>query len=263
VRGVAGSLDKTTALALTVTASKTVLLIDDDRSANNNAPSNPSAVPSASDTIFKAALDALGTAYNVYVVPTGADGPSFDAIKDYETVIWYTASNYGGPANVSTISSADEINLKAFLDQGSRKAIIVSNSYIYGLGSNWAAITNTFLNDYIGGIGAKADALNRVAFTASGVTGTVTAGLSLSVAKDTPIDTFTDVVNPAAGTDTLITVQANPDGTTVRAVAAVTGNSGVGTAGTSKVVYVGFALENIVDIGANSKKTLLEKLLAY
>ena len=266
VRGVAGSLNKTAALTVIVTEPKTILLVDDDRSANNSAPSNPSATPSASDTIFKAALDALAPTvggYNVYVVPTGADGPSFDAIKDYATVIWYTASNYGGPANVSTVSSADEINLKAFLDQGKRKAIIVSNSYIYGLGSNWAAITNSFLNDYIGGVGAKADVLNRVAFTASGVTGAVTAGLSLSVAKDTPIDTFTSVVNPAAGTDTLITVQANPDGTTTRAVAAVTGRTGIGTAGTSKVVYVGFALENIVDISANSKRALLEKLLAY
>ena len=263
VRGVAGSLDKTAGFSLTVTAPKTVLLVDDDRSANNNAPSNPSATPSPSDTIFKASLDALGAAYNVYVVPTGADGANFDAIKDYETVIWYTASNYGGAGNVSTVSSADEINLKAFLDQGNRKAIIVSNSYIYGLGSNWAAITNSFLNDYIGGVGAKADVLNRVSFTASGVAGKVTAGLSLNVAKDTPIDTFTSVINPNDGADRLITVQANPDNTSVRAVTTAIGNSSVGTAGSSKVVFVGFALENIVDMGANSKKTLLEKLLAY
>ena len=266
VRGVAGSLNKTAALALIVTAPKTVLLVDDDRSANNLSPSNPNAVPSASDTIFKAALDALAPTvggYNVYVVPSSATGPSFDVLKDYTTVIWYTASEFGGAANVYTISSTDEINLKAFLDQGSRKAIIVSNSYIFGIGSTWTTTTNDFLRDYIGGVGAKADVLNRVSFTASGVAGTVTAGLSLSVANDDPITTYTDVVNPAAGTDTLITVPANPDNTTVRAVAAVTGKSSVGTASTSKVIYVGFALENIVDVNANSKRALLEKLLAY
>ena len=262
VRGVAGSLDKTAGFSLTVTAPKTVLLVDDDRSSNNNAPSNPSATPSPSDTIFKASLDALGTGYNVYVVPTDKDGPSFDAIKDYETVIWYTASNYGGVDNLTTVSSVDEINLKAFLDQGSRKAIIISNSYIYGLGSNWAAITNSFLNDYIGIVGAKTVVGNTNAFTASGVTGTGTAGLSFNVAK-TPIDNYTTLLNPAGSSDTLVTALGNPDATTTRPVAVATGNSGVGTAGSSKVVFVGFALENIVDMGANSKKTLLEKLLAY
>lgn len=262
VRGVAGSLDKTAAFSLTVTAPKTILLVDDDRSSNNSSPSNPDAVPSASDTIFKAALDSLGVAYNVYVVPFGVNGPSFDAIKDYATVIWYTASHYGGNDNGATISSVDEINLKVFLDQGDRKAIVVSNSYFEGLRSNWAAITNSFVNDYIGVIGAKANVSNNNAFTASGVVGTGTAGLNLNVAK-TPIDNYFSVVNPAGSSNTLVTVQANPDGTTTRAVAVATGNSGVGTAGTSKVVYVGFALENIIDIGANNKKALLEKLLAY
>ena len=262
VRGVAGSLDKTAAFSLTVTAPKTILLVDDDRSNNNSSPSNPDAVPSASDTIFKAALDSLGVAYNVYVVPFGVNGPSFDAIKDYATVIWYTASHYGGNDNGATISSVDEINLKVFLDQGDRKAIVVSNSYFEGLRSNWAAITNSFVNDYIGVIGAKANVSNNNAFTTSGVAGTGTAGLNLNVAK-TPIDNYFSVVNPAGSSNTLVTVQANPDGTTTRAVAVATGNSGVGTAGTSKVVYVGFALENIIDIGANNKKALLEKLLAY
>ena len=262
VRGVAGSLDKTAAFSLTVTAPKTILLVDDDRSNNNSSPSNPDAVPSASDTIFKAALDSLGVAYNVYVVPFGVNGPSFDAIKDYATVIWYTASHYGGNDNGATISSVDEINLKVFLDQGDRKAIVVSNSYFEGLRSNWAAITNSFVNDYIGVIGAKANVSNNNAFTTSGVAGTGTAGLNLNVAK-TPIDNYFSVVNPAGSSNTLVTVQANPDGTTTRAVAVATGNSGVGTAGTSKVVYVGFALENIIDIGANNKKALLKKLLAY
>ncbi len=267
VRGVSGALDKTTSLTLTVTAPKTVLLVDDDISANNLNPSNPSATPSASDTIFKAALDALGVGYNVYVVPNNADGPSFDQIKDYQTVIWYTASQYGGIGNVRTVSSADEIVLAAFLDQGDRKAIIVSNEYLYGLGAtgstSFASFSNQFLNNYLGGVGGKSDVLNNVAFTASGVTGTVTAGMSFSVAKDAPITTYTDVVNPDSGTDALVTVQAKPDSGSVRAVAAATGRSSVGTAGTSKAIYVGFAFENIVDIGASSKKALLEKLLAY
>jgi Bacterial Ig-like domain (group 2) len=264
VRGTSGAIDKTTTLALTVTAPKTILLVDDDRSANNINPANPSAVPSVSDTTFQGLLDQIGVGYNVFVVPYEAGGPTFDQMKTYQTVIWYTGDEYGGVGNVRTVSSSDEINLGAFLDQGDRKVIVLSNSYIYGIGSpTWASINNSFFNDYIGGTGGKADVLNNQQFTTSGVTATVTDGLSLKVANNTPISTYTDVVNPKAGTDTLLTVQANPDNTSVRAVAVATGRSGVGTATSSKMIYVGLSFENIVDVGANSKKVLMEKFLAY
>ncbi len=265
VRGISGAINKTTTLALTVTAPKTILLVDDDRSANNANPSDPSAAPSASDAIFQGLLDQIGTGYNVFVVPYASSGPTFDQMKTYQTVIWYTGAQYdGSPGNVGTVSSSDEINLKAFLNQANRKVIVSSNSYIYGLSSvSWASINNSFFNDYIGGTGGKPDVLNDQPFTTTGVTGTVTDGLSLEVADGVPIKTYTDVVNPKAGTDTLLTVQANPDSTSVRAVAAATGRSGVGTAGSSKMIYVGLSFENIVDVSTNSKKVLMEKFLAY
>jgi hypothetical protein len=156
-------------------------------------------------------LDTLGVGYNVYVVPGGANGPSFEQLQEYETVVWYTASQYGGSGNVGTVSSADEIVLKGFLDQGDRNALLFANSYIDGLsGTTWTESTNSFLTDYIGAVGGVADVLNNQAFTATGVTGTVTAGTSFNVAADTPITTYTDVVNPAQGTDTLLSHSRRP-----------------------------------------------------
>ena len=179
-------------------------------------------------------------------------------------VIWYTGSVYGGTGNVGTISSADEIALRGFLDQGERKAVLFSNSYIYGLsGTTWAESTNTFLTQYLGAVGGAADVLNNQAFVASGVTGTATEGRSFEVAADTPINTYTDVVNLAEGTDSLLTVQADPDSEGVRTVTVVSGRKNVGTAGSSTAIYVGFAFENIVDLGDNSKAVLMQALLSY
>ena len=268
VRGISGSLNKTASLALKVTAPKTTLLVDDDCSANNQNPTNPSATPSASDTIFRSILSGLSVGYNEYVVPCApSNGPSFAQMKDYQTVVWYTADEYGGTGNAGTVSSADEAGLKAFLNQGNRKVVIFSNEYIYGLGSGttWTATTNTFLSDYIGAQGASYDRLDYVGFTASGVSGQVTAGLSLDVAQNSPITTYTDPINPKAGTDTLLTAQLDPDGggaVPAGAYAIATGRKNVGTAGTSKVIYLGFSFENIVDIN-NDKGDLMGKLLAY
>lgn len=267
VRGISGALNKTAPLTLKVTAPKTVLLVDDDCSANNQNPANPSATPSASDAIFRSILGALSVGYNEYVVPCApSNGPSFAQMKDYQTAIGYTGDEYGG-GNSGTVSSADEAGLKAFLNQGNRKVIIFADSYIYGLGSSatWISTTNTFLADYIGAQGAAADKLNGVGFTASGVSGTVTDGLSLDVASGTPIATYTDPINPKAGTDTLLTAPLDPDGGGSAATgdyAIATGRKNVGTSGTSTMIYLGFSFENIVDI-SNDKQDLMQKLLSY
>ena len=264
VTGQSGETSQSATLELTVTGAQTVLLVDDDRSPNNYAPANPDVAPSASDTTFQGLLDTLEVSYNVYVVPGDANGPSFEQLQEYETVIWYTASQYGGAGNVGTVSSADEIVLKGFLDQGDRKALLFANSYVDGLsGTTWTESTNSFLTDYIGAVGGVADVLNNQAFTATGVADTVTAGTSFNVAADTPITTYTDVVNPAPDTDTLLSVLADPDGEGVREVAVVSGRKGVGAAGSSSAIYVGLAFENIVDLGTNSKAALLQALLNY
>ncbi len=263
VTGSSGTLSQSATLRLSVTGAQTVLLVDDDRSANNYDPANPNITPSASDTIFQEVLTALGVGYNIYVVPGDASGPSAEQLQNYETVVWYTASAYGSEGNIGTISSADEVSLKAFLDQGERQALLFANSYIDGIDSSWDTTTNTFLTDYIGAIGGVADVLNNQAFVASGVAGEVTEGTAVNVAANTPITTYTDVVNPASSTDSLMTVPADPDSTGTRDVTVVSGNPDAGTAGTSSVVYIGLAYENIVDVGSNSKLTLMQTLLGY
>lgn len=263
VTGESGALSEVATLELTVTGAQTVLLVDDDRSPNNYDPSNPDITPSASDTVFQEVLNALGIGYNIYVVPGDANGPSAEQLQAYETVIWYTASQYGSSGNIGTISSADEIVLKNFLDKGGKQALLFANSYIYGIDKSWTESTNTFLTDYIGGVGGAADVLNNQAFTASGVAGEATEGSAFNVAANTPVATYTDVVNPASDTDTLLTIPADPDGTGTRDVAVVTGNPDAGAAGTSSVIYLGLAFENIVDVGSNSKATLMQALLNY
>jgi hypothetical protein len=263
VTGVSGALTETAVLGLTVTGAQAVLLVDDDRSANNYEPANPNVTPSASDTIFQETLNTLGVGYNIYVVPSDESGPSPEQLSGYETVIWYTASQYGGAGNLGTVSSADEIVLKSFLDAGERQLLLFADSYIYGIDSSWTQSTNSFLTDYIGAIGGAADVLNNQAYVASGVAGTVTEGSSFNVAANTPISTYTDVVNPAPETDTLLTIPTNPDGEGIRDVTVISGNPDAGTASSSSVIYVGLPFENIVDVGSNSKATLMDTLLNY
>ncbi len=87
--------------------------------------------------------------------------------------------------------------------------------------------------------------------------------MSFNVALDNPLTTWAAVLNPATGTTTLLSTQADPDGEGTRAVAVTTGRKNVGTAGTATTVLVTFPFENIVDVGNNSRRALLEKLLAF
>jgi hypothetical protein len=266
VRGVAGSQNKTATLNVKINAAKTILLVDDDRSANNE---DTNATPSESDKIFTKVLNDLGKGYDTFVVLPDTDGPSFDEMKNYQTVIWYTGDQFDsrGGSNTKTVSSADEISLKAFLDQDARRLLLFSSAYIYGLfdTASWTGTTNTFLKDYIGVVGAKSDVLNDQAFTAKGVSDPSTVGLSLQIADNTPIRTYTSAINVGSIQDfnPLFTALSNPDGNGVRDTAIATGRLKAGAAGTSAAVLVAFSYENIVDVGANSKQAVMQSLLEF
>lgn len=261
IKGTSGANVVTTPLALTITAPAETLLINDDGSADNNG--TMPATPSPSDLLFTQLLNATGAPWAQFVVTTRENGPSFDQVKNFKTLIWYTGARFGGQGNVETLSSADEIVLQAFLDQGNRKVILFSNSYIYGLPSSttWTATADTFLSNYLGCIGGESDKLNDATFSAVG--GGVMAGLSLSVGLDTPIQTYTDPINPKVGTDSLFTAMLNPNGAGVIAATIASGRKSVGTAGTSTAVYFGFSFENVIDVGGNSKSAAFTRLLAY
>lgn len=266
VRGTGGNTNRPVSLKVTV-AQAEVLLVDDDASSNNDNPSNSDVDPSGADTVFQTVLDNLGVNYDVIVVPSNQNGPSFDTIKDYKTVIWYTAASYGGAGNEGTISGIDEFVIQGFLDQGLRKAIVVTEEHIYGLGSavSWTSTTNDFLSQYVGLIGGEQEVIVNQSFTVTGVPGTVTEGMRLNVGT-APTFVYTAALNPAEGTDTLLTIQADPDRSgpePVGTVATATGNKNVGTAGTSTMIYLGFAYENIADISTNNKQSLMDALLEY
>lgn len=270
VQGQSSSDSETATLSLTVTAPHTVLLVDDDASDNNY--SSGSTNLSVSDSLFRNLLTAAGVGYDVFVAPHNSNGPTFEQMKGYSKVIWYTGNAYGGD---QTLTSADELSLKSYLDQGNRELLLFSSEYPYDIGAGWTnTASDTFFANYLGAAGgqeaptsnAAGGSLNHKSFPVAGVTSTVTAGDNYLVQKDTPLSTYTSAINPAAGTDTLLTTQADPEATgTDRAVAVATGRKGVGTAGSSKVVYVGITLENLFETGStNANKTqLLNQLLAY
>lgn len=262
VTGTGATGARSASLPLTITAPIDVLLVDDDRSDNNKGVANPTA--SASDNLFRNLLTGGATPYNVYVVPDQANGPTFEQLKNYKTVIWYCASNYSGPGNVNTVSGTDEGVLRSFLDQGARKVIILSSSYFYAqqLGANWTTVTGPWITSYVGLVGYEWDKANNVAYDVTGLN--ALAGIAMSQAADTPLPTYTDPMNPAAGTDKLFTTPLDPDGNGVIAAAIAVGRKNVGTAATSTVVVFSFPFENLVDAAApNTKAAVFARLLAY
>lgn len=273
VQGQSSGDTETASLSLTVTAPHTVLLVDDDASENNSNTGSTNL--SVSDTLFRNLLTAAGVGYDVFVAPHNGNGPTFDQMKGYAKVIWYTGVAYGSGA--TTLTSVDELSLMAYLDQGNRELLLFSPRYTRDISVDWTGFnTNShpFFTNYLGAKGGLDDPPSRtlshgltgVSYPVAGVTGTVTAGDAYTVQKDIPLSTYTSAINPASGTVTLLTAQADPDNTGQdHPVAVATGRKGVGTAGSSKVVYVGITFENLFETGSanDNKAQLLGQLLSY
>lgn len=57
-------------------------------------------------------LDSLGINYSIYTVEDSEDnGPSYDTMKNYDVVIWFTGNDYS-----NTLTSSDQGNLSKYLD---------------------------------------------------------------------------------------------------------------------------------------------------
>jgi len=262
-----GSISTSTLrLSVSVTVPVDILLVDDDRSENND--NERDAVASVSDNLFRNLLTQVALPYNVYVVPSESSGPSYEQIKGYKTIIWYCGSHYGGAGNVNTVSGADEVVLKAFLDLGGRKVSIFASSYLYGQsGTNtWQLAEGEWLRNYIGAQGIAWDRLNDNTYTINGVG--LFLGTTMGVANGLPLRTFTDPINPAAGTDTFFTALMDPDpdpavNTFVQASVAV-GRRNVGTLRTSRVTLFSFPFENLAELmSPNRKLDVFTRVLAY
>jgi hypothetical protein len=73
-------------------------------------------------------------------------------------------------------------------------------------------------------------------------------------------------VNPSTGTDTLFTISYDPVGdSNFSPIAVATGRKTAGTAATSKVVWAGFSIENILvtDKTNDLQAKTLDALFAY
>ena len=266
----AAAMQYTVPLPLKVTsAAVTTLLVDADYSENNVDTTDVNATPSVSDKLFPVLLQNETIDYNTFVVPalaTAATTPATTDLTGYSTIVWYTGETYG--TLTATITPVQQAILESWLDQGGHTLIIFSQNMVYDLyAGNWTSETNSFLTNYVGAIGSAADGdLNHATYTITGATGTALAGKVFQVIGDQPIGSSGDTINPATGTDVLGTVVSNADGvlTPAAAIPIVVGRKAVGTAGTSKVVYVGAPAENILMTAANnSAAQLFHGILVY
>jgi hypothetical protein len=156
------------------------------------------------------------------------------------------------------------INLRAYLDLGNRKVMIFSQTYARGLkDTTFGTTANLFVKDYLGLIGAKGNAVAGKSFIANGSMDSSTAGMSFEVPANNPMRTDASVLNPNTGTDALITIPATIGTGAETQLAALTGRKRTGAAETSTAILVAFPFENIVDIGGNTKRALMDRLWAY
>ena len=269
IAGALGGETETAAFTLTVSAPHELLLVDDDGSSNNSGSDTNLSV---SDTLFRDLLDGAHIGYDVQVVPTDGNGPTAAQLHDYFRVIWYTGNAYGG--DFGTLSSTDQLSLESFLDQQGAKLILFSPEFAYDVSDDWTDnSSNDFLSHYVGALGGvenpddgNGNGLNETTFSVAGVSGTSTSGDMYRIVGDNPLHNYLSTINPAPGTDTLLTVQADPDDSgTARAVACITGKMDAGAAHQSKVVYVGITLENLFESDSTNanKQALFEQLLDY
>jgi hypothetical protein len=272
VVGTAGADTYTVSLPLTVTGATNTLLVDNDGSANNENPSDPSNSQSTSDTLFGTLLQGEGLGFNTFVTDetvagTGATDPSAATISGYSTIVWYTGSLFG---DHQTMSSAQEAILSSWLDVGGHTLLIFSEYLFYDNGNgDWTTPeTDAFLTSYVGAAGdaTDGDLVDNITYTATGAAATAFAGESFHVIDDSAIASTAAVVNPASGTDSLVTVTENPDQAlaTATAVPATVGRKHVGAAGTSTVIYVGIPLEDVLmTTGNNSAADFFHAALVY
>jgi hypothetical protein len=249
----------------------TTLLVDDDDS-DNNDPNSPVQTPSYSDTLFAGLLTGENLTYTTFSVPAGNDTnptvPSFSQLSGVSTIVWYTADNDSGEP--PTLSSSQETTLGNWLDLGNKTLIIFSENLLFDLGPDWTDTNgDMFVATYLGLTGGEADielasgdSLDQdISFVATGAS-TVPAfsGLSFAIDADLNVTTTADAVNPAAGTDTLLTVQADPLATGTNTT---TGVASGHTKGTSKIIYVGLPIEAIHGAPTNTSAQLFHACLKY
>jgi hypothetical protein len=239
-----GGFLASTTVSLTVRSRATTLLVDGDRSLNNQG-----AGPflSQDDAFFIGLLDRSAIPYDTFVNPSSNDGGiTAQQINNYNAVVWSTGWSSGtiGP------DSQNEHVLQQWLDQGGKKLILVSQYYTYDVSDTdgWATPLSNFAVDYLG-LAGGVYTQGSFPFTVTGVANTALQGLSLDTvgpASGIPDDADLGLINLDGGSP-LLTVPYDPDSTGTRPIACASIKTGVGALHTSTFEYVGVPLPNAAD----------------
>lgn len=221
-----------------------ILLVDDDWSANNGTPGNPSL--SASDEIFRTLVaQAVGgdaKAWSVEVAPNYDRGPGLERLREFNVVIWYNGGSYGGnPDHSSVLSLDDEKVARRYLEETGGSFILISPGYVgsYSYGNTWKEGRVPFLNEVVGINGFRGMVKRFAAGEVSAPDGT-----TFVVEARGPVEPLFSTLNPdgaAVVFSSLISLPGEEMPDTPVAVA-VTHPYGAG-----RFTHVAFSFENIGD----------------
>lgn len=237
-----------------------ILLVDDDFTGNNRG-GDPKSL-SSTDKTFRTLLERgdgqRALVYDLVVVDSQKSGPTVDAMLPYDVVLWYCGTSYGGnPDGNATVGGVDESNLRAYLDEGGQRTLLLFSpgyinniqGYVPSAKSNeekWSVTESIFLKRYIGAAGGQG-LLKRFTEADIDVVGkTFVMGRGPEEAQLSPIN--------ASSAQVIATTVLNPDGKGERAVPVATHN----VLKEAHCVFVGFTFENV----AVRPERLFAKLLA-
>ena len=223
------------------------LLVDDDFTDNNRGGDSKTLSPA--DKAFRTLLERgngqRALVYDLAIVDSQSPGPNVDKMLPYDVVLWYCGTSYGGnPDGNATVGGVDESNLRAYLDEGGGRTLLLfspgylSNiqGYVPSAKSNedkWIVTESAFLKRYIGASGGQG-LLKRFVEADIDLGGkTYVMGRGPGEAQLSPLN--------AASAQVLATAVLNPDGKGERAVPVATANK----IGAANCVFVGFTFENI------------------
>ena len=258
---------------------KTLLVDNDTQSAFSN--------PDTSLTFFEGWLTAAGIGFDVYQEPAdGSDvtdlNPADPQLTGIDTIVFFTGSYAGDGA--PTVSPAQQTALQAWLNEGGKTLLLFSPGTPASIGQSWVAETNTFLTQDCGfqmdsmdpawwnALAAQEVPISKTASTLVTGSSTVPAfsGKQWTAVNNKQVAKryfYNAVVQPeGSNVDVLATIQADPASSGANSAFPVAiGHNNVGTAGTSKVVYVGLPVEDISNLfpGQNVPCDFLNAIQSY
>jgi hypothetical protein len=107
-----------------------ILLVDDD-------------VGDTMEVFYEEELERLGYEYDKWEMMEIGKSPPDSLLEEYDAVVWFT-----GDRDTNVLSSADELHLCQYLDQGGR-LFLSSQDYLSDMGDGIDGVLNDFAEDYL------------------------------------------------------------------------------------------------------------------